>query len=1307
MTPASGSGHPFAGRSSSSGSAKPPQVVRQTMYDYLVCSGWIVIICVLSLLLNIYLFYSSHSELESSRHLLTETTDQVARLGLSHHRTSITAAKESFYHASRLHAFNNVVSVRARFQSFRYEMPWVAVPATFQLGLEKASSAQASALILENGLILTASYIAADGYLISVQRQGQGREFVATAVAIAEELGLALLKVEDQEFWEGTDDVVKLQEDSELLPLQSPVIVAALPPLGSLTAALQKLEAHVSGYSAEVAGELGRYSSFPIITMTLYPELSSLVSVAPVFGADSEGRLVGYLSKFGSIIPARMIKNFISSFRETGAWPGLGTLGMVVRPMTPAALRSFWGLPSDDIGVQIRSVAPDSPFAARGIRKDDMLVAVDGLPIHASGEVNLSLPQDMPIPFQAVLATKMPNTNTTFDFMRPARVNADEESAGSGYALGERFSITVALGKMHPLMQRLIDRKPMAQPSYFMIGGLVFSVLTEDLINQNLVTKDLFVPPATIAEGVLRWRTKEKEDIVILLRSLEHRCNKFYSSVGAVRVVKFFNDRPVQNLDTLLADIGSALSHGAKNLRFAFDPLYKDDARGGVGDPDVVLDTSTCAGADLAVMDAFAVPAPASANLLKSYIHSMPKSFVTGKPQKLESVPVQPHNNSKKDASSASSETPKTEKGKQVQKKSTPVVVESEKDAASALLPWANVVQISLVAADQSFTKPWAVQAEMRARCSAIVAHVAARRILTNSHCVSGAKALYVRREEFSEFVPARVVEIARDVDLAWITTDTDEFWESEKMWPVVNMKSGLVPFLSSRVRVIGYPMGGDSITITDGIVSRIDGMIYPNGLIETAWNTPTELMVIQVDAAINHGNSGGPVFDSNGNLVGLAFAGLDGAQNVGYVIPNVYLQNLVDAVEKHNRWVAQPEVGAIFTSIENEGLRSYWHLNQDEHGVQVRSVAPYSPLYKYVNKGDILVSVDDQRVTGDGKVPWDVDGRPVMLPFGVRVTTKKVGSLTKMDFLRVNVTTGEKTTISVNEAFGPIPPRVARFDDSPKGIEGREFFAAEPTYFVTYGFLWSVMSNPLMQQMPTDAPWSLQSLAYKRWREDNASQLIVLTNIFPHRCNLHYDLSVRALDTVNGKDVRNMEELVKHVLEIEQSGETYLRFTFRSFSGKDEGGNATDPDVVLNTKDCATADTELMQALNVRSRVSPNLEKAFEDAGGVVPDAFNQQPSPASLLELSASSFSAAQDEASVSDGVLRRLAPKSFLQSRGKLMRLAPAAPSSAAKAQRLPQFNLEEEDPVVFTSELQRIRAETLSHARQQSLIAGANL
>lgn len=119
-----------------------------------------------------------------------------------------------------------------------------------------------------------------------------------------------------------------------------------------------------------------------------------------------------------------------------------------------------------------------------------------------------------------------------------------------------------------------------------------------------------------------------------------------------------------------------------------------------------------------------------------------------------------------------------------------------------------------------------------------------------------------VRKHGFAEKFTARVLAIAHDCDIAILTVDDAKFWSG-----VTPAEFGPVPQLHDQVIVVGYPVGGDQISVTAGVVSRIDFGQYSH--------STREHLVIQVDSAINSGNSGGPVF-SGGVVVGIAFQSLD-----------------------------------------------------------------------------------------------------------------------------------------------------------------------------------------------------------------------------------------------------------------------------------------------------------------------------------------------------------------------------------------------------------------------------------------------
>lgn len=348
-------------------------------------------------------------------------------------------------------------------------------------------------------------------------------------------------------------------------------------------------------------------------------------------------------------------------------------------------------------------------------------------------------------------------------------------------------------------------------------------------------------------------------------------------------------------------------------------------------------------------------------------------------------------------------------------------------------------------------------------------------------------------------------------------------------------------------------------------------------------------------------------MFDDAGNLVGLAFAVLTGANSVGYVIPNVHMRNFVASVESQSlghRWKAQSETGAIFHAVENPGMRKFLRLQDGETGVQVRSVAPGSPLAENgVVKGDIMLKIDGMPVQGNGKVKRQINGKMVTLPYDTVVTEKAHGEPTKLEFMHVDMATGERTDKAFEAVFRPVAPLVARFYDAPMPVKGREHFAAKPTFLVLWGLVWGVFSNPVYQlAMETQkvVPWSVAKSATHRWRANDDEEVVVLLQgLGGSACTLNYDTDVmRVLQYFNGKKVNSMRDLVKYALDAESSSkpEDFMRITFEPLADVDIAGSAKDPDIVLHRKFCGSADEQLLQANGIAQPFSQDVLALFQE---------------------------------------------------------------------------------------------------------------
>lgn len=157
--------------------------------------------------------------------------------------------------------------------------------------------------------------------------------------------------------------------------------------------------------------------------------------------------------------------------------------------------------------------------------------------------------------------------------------------------------------------------------------------------------------------------------------------------------------------------------------------------------------------------------------------------------------------------------------------------------------------------------------------------------IVTNYHVVENAKNVEVQgvNGSFVDSYNAEIISTDKFNDLALIKITDDKFSQFDPI--PYNVKTG-VSDVGEEVFVLGYPMTstmGDEIKLTTGVVSSRTGF-------------QGDMSLYQISAPIQPGNSGGPLFDNNGNIIGVVNAKHKGAENVGYAIKTSYLRNLVES---------------------------------------------------------------------------------------------------------------------------------------------------------------------------------------------------------------------------------------------------------------------------------------------------------------------------------------------------------------------------------------------------------------------------
>jgi S1-C subfamily serine protease len=267
--------------------------------------------------------------------------------------------------------------------------------------------------------------------------------------------------------------------------------------------------------------------------------------------------------------------------------------------------------------------------------------------------------------------------------------------------------------------------------------------------------------------------------------------------------------------------------------------------------------------------------------------------------------------------------------------------------------------------------------------------------ILTNQHVVEGQRSV---RVSFSnrDNVKARVIGSDASTDLAVLKVDLP----ASALHPLPLGESSSVQ-VGDAVVAIGNPFGLDR-TLTAGVISAVHREI-------SAPNHFTIRDALQTDAAINHGNSGGPLIDRSGAVIGInaqlpSNSQVNGNVGVGFAIPIDVAKTVIPQLEQHGR-VAHPWLGLQGDTIDPSLARAA-HVPV-AHGVLIEGIVPGSPIARAgLVAGSSSVIVNGMGYCLGGDVITAIDGTDVSSVLGLQ------GILAAHD-------PGEKLTVRVVHAGG------------------------------------------------------------------------------------------------------------------------------------------------------------------------------------------------------------------------------------------------------------------------------------------------
>ena len=478
---------------------------------------------------------------------------------------------------------------------------------------------------------------------------------------------------------------------------------------------------------------------------------------------------------------------------------------------------------------------------------------------------------------------------------------------------------------------------------------------------------------------------------------------------------------------------------------------------------------------------------------------------------------------------------------------SSELATKTDQSAADSLNRVENsVVKIFATARYPDPFKPWTKQSPEEVTGSGVI--IEGKRILTNAHVILYASQVEVQANQGSDKISAKVEAIAPGIDLAVLKLEDETFFNTH---PPLERANNL-PEIKDAVMAYGFPIGGTSLSITKGIISRIEF---------TSYNYSVSGLRIQIDAAINPGNSGGPAVVGR-RMIGLTFSHLGDAQNIGYIIPceeiELFLQDIAD-----NKYDGKPAMFDELQTLENPALRPFLKLDKAVEGIIVHQPFRVDTAYP-LKEWDVITKIGDMQIDNEGMIKMNNN---------LRVQFK---------YLIQKIAKNGKVPLTVVRAGKTLAVDVPVTSTRPMLLLNLE--GTYPSYFVygplvfsnaTIQFIGGIRKNPLVLHTFATSPLVTRLLDAPAF--DGEQLVVVSSPFFPHKLAKGYSSPfAEVVKTVNEIPIKNLRHLVE-VLRDSQA--EFIKFEFSLRDGET---------LVFPHQEMLAATEEILMDNDIRAQGSP-----------------------------------------------------------------------------------------------------------------------
>ena len=460
------------------------------------------------------------------------------------------------------------------------------------------------------------------------------------------------------------------------------------------------------------------------------------------------------------------------------------------------------------------------------------------------------------------------------------------------------------------------------------------------------------------------------------------------------------------------------------------------------------------------------------------------------------------------------------------------------------------IVKVYTVVKSPNYAMPWSSSIQQISGSGAVIE---GDRILTNAHVVANRTFIEVQRYGERKRYIATVEAVSHQLDLALLKVDDPLFFKG-----IEPLKLGKLPEIEQKVSVYGFPMGGDTLSVTAGVVSRIEHQRYVH--------SGESFLAIQIDAAVNPGNSGGPAI-SDGKIVGVVMEGIQKAQNISYLVPTVMIRHFLDDL-KDGHLDGVPAFAVLTQPTENPALKRLYHLGSHDGGVLVDKVLEMGGLQRLIKKGDVITAIDGHPIQEDATVAFR---KNEYTNFEYYAQLHQLGESIRLTLLR------DGTTLHIKAPLLKTANQLL--------LVGTYRYDKMPSYFIFGGYVFSPLTRNLAVRVARshiDLIPYIEDFVTKKRRE-----VTLMLRVLPSAISRgDYGYLYWPIAKVNGRKVVDFHDLYRKIV-LSNSPTVILE-------------NKMGTRIVIDRKEATKQQRAILRRYNIEYAESPDLRLSGSEKAGV-----------------------------------------------------------------------------------------------------------